>query len=54
MTNDNGTGDMIQLTREPGADENGAWFDPAGYPVSPGGKFRATWGWLKQKSIGKN
>ena len=38
-----------RLAAVPGSDKNPAWFDRAGYPVSPGGKLRATWGWLKQK-----
>ena len=39
-----------RLAAVPGSDKNPAWFDRAGYPVSFGGKLRATWGWLKQKS----
>ena len=38
-----------RLTRKAESDKNPAWFDPRGLSVSPGGKFKATWGGLKQK-----
>ena len=37
-----------RLTRKAESDTNPAWFDPRGLSVSPGGKFKATWGWIKQ------
>ena len=37
-----------RLTTKTVFDKNPTWFDPAGYPVSPGGKLRGTWGWLKK------
>ena len=39
-----------RLAAVPGIDKNPAWFDRVKYPVAPGGKLPATWGWLKQKS----
>jgi len=39
-----------RLTNNPVFDRAPAWFSTAKYPVSPAGKLRATWGWLKQKS----
>jgi len=38
------------LTNHPAPDYQPDWFSPAGYPVLPAGKLRATWGWLKQNS----
>ena len=38
-----------RLTRKAEFDKNPAWFDPAGFSVSPGGKFKTLWGGLKQK-----
>jgi len=38
------------LTNHPAPDYQPSWFSPAGYPVSPAGKLRTTWGWLKQNS----
>ena len=39
------------LTNNPAADLFPDWFDPAfAYSVSPAGKLRATWGWIKQAS----
>jgi TolB protein len=36
------------LTNNPAQDAYPAWFDPAfSYPVSPAGRLRATWGWIK-------
>ena len=37
------------LTNHPAPDYQSDWFN-AGYPVSPAGKLRAIWGWLKQNS----
>jgi Tol biopolymer transport system component len=40
-----------RLTNNPANDGSPNWFDPAYvYAVSPSGKFRGTWGWLKQTS----
>ena len=39
-----------RLTKENVFDKHPAWFSNARYPVSPGGKLSAIWGWLKQKS----
>jgi TolB protein len=39
-----------RLTNNPVFGRTPAWFGTAKYPVSPAGKFRATWRWLKQKS----
>ncbi len=37
-----------RLTDNPADDWGPNWFDPAfAYPISPAGKLRATWGWLK-------
>ncbi|HIE30347.1 TPA: hypothetical protein EYP66_24065 [Candidatus Poribacteria bacterium] len=37
------------LTNNPAEDFTSDWFDPAfAYPVSPAGKLRTIWGWLKQ------
>ena len=39
------------LTNNPAYDDGPDWFDPAfAYAVSPAGKLRGTWGWLKQTS----
>ena len=38
-----------RLTDNPADDWRPNWFDPAfAYPISPAGKLRATWGWLKR------
>ena len=37
------------LTNNSAGDEHPDWFDPA-YGVSPAGKLKARWGWLKQTS----
>jgi len=40
-----------RLTNNPADDYSPDWFDPAfAYAVSPAGKLRGTWGWLKQTS----
>jgi len=39
------------LTNDPWEDNCPDWFDPAfAYAVSPAGKLRRTWGWVKQTS----
>ncbi len=39
------------LTNNPADDARPDWFDPASvYAVSPAGKLRATWGWIKRIS----
>jgi Tol biopolymer transport system component len=39
------------LTNNPAFDERPDWFDPAfPYAVSPAGKRRSMWGWIKQTS----
>jgi len=39
-----------RLTNNPALDFSPVWFDPAaGHPVSPAGKLRVLWGWIKQK-----
>jgi hypothetical protein len=40
-----------RLTDNPANDWCPDWFDPAfAYAVSPAGKLKGTWGWLKQNS----
>ena len=45
---------LRRLTNHPGWDHSPDWFDPAFAriitPVSPAGKLRSVWGWLKQSS----
>jgi len=42
---------LRRLTNNPAYDSYPDWFDPAfARPVSPAGKLRAIWGWLKQDS----
>ncbi len=42
---------LENLTEHPGEDIAPDWFDPAAaQSVSPAGKFRGTWGWLKRNS----
>ena len=39
------------ITNNPAYDGSPDWFDPAiAYSVSPAGKLKGTWGWVKQKS----
>ena len=37
-----------RLTRKAEFDKNPAWFDPAGLSVSPAGKLKTLWGWIKK------
>ena len=39
---------QLRLTNNPAEDDSPHWFDPAAIAVSPAGKLRGTWGWLKQ------
>jgi len=40
---------QTNLTNHRGYDDRPHLFDPRGFSVSPSGKFKATWGWLKHK-----
>ena len=47
---DGAVNNQRRLTNNPVFDRTPAWFGTARYPVSPAGKLRTTWRWLKQKS----
>jgi TolB protein len=43
--------DLRRLTDHPAEDWVPDWFDPAfAYSVSPAGKLKGTWGWIKQNN----